>query len=144
MVVLQLTGMDSVAGLENNREYLREVVALNCTKHENDEWCLRAKEFSQRYEKSQKEKSQKKKFFQDAISDGWITFPSEFQQIIRPLSTTKEWMKNGDSEFAAIRSHMASSQWRFNTAAIAVCLLNTATAVGLVVSGILLFRKPIR
>lgn len=29
MVVLQLTGMDSVAGLENNREYLREVVALN-------------------------------------------------------------------------------------------------------------------
>ena len=70
MAVLQLTGMDSIAGLENNRESLRKAAELNCKKHENDEWCLRANELSHQYEMTQK-----KKFFQKAISNGLTLDP---------------------------------------------------------------------
>lgn len=67
MLVFQLTGMDYVvAGLENNYGYLRKAVELNSKKHENDEWCIRAKDFSHQYETNQKTN-------QKAISKGWIS-----------------------------------------------------------------------
>lgn len=137
MVVLQLTGMDSVAGLENNRECLRKAAKLNSKKHENDEWCLRAKEFSHQYEMTQT-----KKFFQNAIANGLISDPSKAQQIIpstpanskKRLQNVEKALQESSSENSAIRSEIRAFQWRFNA----------AIAVGLVICGILLFRKSIR
>lgn len=87
MVVLQLTGMDSVAGLENNCDYLRKATELNSKKHENNAWSLRAKNFSDQYETAQTNK-----FFQKAISKGMISDPSKVEEIIRstPANTKKD------------------------------------------------------
>lgn len=141
MVVLQLTGMDSIAGLENNRDSLRKVVESNSKKHENDEWCLRAKEFSRQYEQTQREK-----FFQSAISDGLVSDPSQVQQIIHSTpANSKERLQNVEKAVQSVQNSLqsvenslqisqASSEWRFNA----------VIALGLIICGISLFRKPIR
>lgn len=43
----------------------RKAMELNSKKHENDEWCIRAKDFSHQYETNHTN--------QKAISKGWIS-----------------------------------------------------------------------
>ena len=86
MVVLQLTRVNSVAGLENNCDYLRKATELDSKKHENSAWCLRVKNFSDQYETAQTNK-----FFQKAILKGIISAPSKVEEIIRSIpANTKE------------------------------------------------------
>lgn len=122
MVVLQITGMDSVAGLENNFDYLRKATELYSKKHENNAWCLRAKNFSDQYETAQTNK-----FFQKAISKGMISDLSKIEEIIRSTpANTKERLQNIDK--------VLKIQQQFNI----------AMAVGFVVFGAFLFRMSIR
>lgn len=81
--------MDSVAGLENNCDYFRKATELNSKNHENNAWCLRAKNLSEQYETAQKNK-----FFQKAILKGIISNPSKVEGIIRSTpANTKERLK---------------------------------------------------
>lgn len=128
MVVLQLTGMDSVAGLENNYDYLRKVTELNSKKHENNAWSLRAKNFSDQYETAQTNK-----FFQKAISKGMISDPSKVEEIIRSTpANTKERLQNIDQALLNVETKLQNIDKAFKIQQH----FNTAIAVGLVVSGI--------
>ncbi len=136
MVVLQLTGMDSVAGLENNCDYLRKATELNSKKHENNAWCLRAKNFSEQYETAQT-----KKFFQKAISKGIISDPSKVEEVIRSTpANTKERLQNMDQAFLNVETKLQN----IDKALKIQQQFNIAMAVGLVVFGISLFRISIR
>ena len=154
MVVLQLTGMDSVAGLENNCDYLRKATELNSKKHENNAWCLRAKNFSEQYETAQTNK-----FFQKAISKGIISDPSKVEEIIRSTpANTKERLQNMDQAFLNVETKLQNIDKAFLNVETKLQNIdkafkiqqqfNIVMAVGLVVSGISfgisLFRISIR